>query len=133
MNDYGIRISFDGKDVKTCSDLDTVVNSKYSNLKGSITGKGNSNVNGTVTVTIAHGLGYIPMLRVISNLGSQVGTTPYYQVPMDNSGTAADNYVACRADANNCYIDFTWNDFISGTTTVYSYAYWIFIDKGNLN
>ena len=68
--DFGFRISRDGIDVKTGADKDMVVTSKYSTLKGTISGSGSlsvpqSNKNGDITsintgtdflTSVAHGL-----------------------------------------------------------------------------
>lgn len=131
MSDYGLRISYDGNDVKTCSDLDCVVTSKYSNLKGSISGKGTKSVpSGTTgTVTISHNLGYIPSFRVLADPGLGV----YAKTPYVDSTAFTTLYIITRADSTNAYIDITWDDTVGGSTLVVPYAYFIFIDKGNLN
>jgi len=68
--DYGFKISRDGVDVKTGADVDMVITSKYSTLKGSLSGSGSISVpqttkNGTITAintgtefftSVAHGL-----------------------------------------------------------------------------
>lgn len=58
-NDYGIRISKDGFDVKTANILQQTFNSEKNCLK--ISAEGTSSYTGTGgSITIAHGLGYIP-------------------------------------------------------------------------
>jgi hypothetical protein len=50
---YGIKISQEGFDVKTCSDKDLVMSSKLNLLKTKMTGVTSSSV--------AHGLSYVPV------------------------------------------------------------------------
>jgi len=71
MGDYGMRISQDSKDVKTCTDLECIFTSKYSLAKGGICGIGNitavaPDVDETAegTLEITHSLGYIPVIRI---------------------------------------------------------------------
>lgn len=51
--DYGIKVSQDGFDVKTCDKKDLVMTSELNLLKTKATG--------TTSVSIAHGLAYIPI------------------------------------------------------------------------
>ena len=53
MVDYGIKISQDGFDVKTCADKDLVMSSKFNALKTKATGSS--------SVAVAHGLSYTPI------------------------------------------------------------------------
>lgn len=71
MGDYGFRISEDGQDVKTCTDLQCVFTSKYSFAKGSVFGTGNitataPGVGDTAegTLDINHNLEFIPVVRI---------------------------------------------------------------------
>lgn len=130
MGDYGIRISIPGQDVKTCSDLDTVVNSKYANLKGTLSGGGTKSVphNTVQTVTIAHNLGFIPFVSAFVDIGTGSFTTiPTYLI----SGVDQQTFWV-KADDTNVYIKF-WqgNDFED--TYSYDYKYFIYTDEGNLN
>ena len=129
MGDYGLRISQTG-DVKTVSDLDCAVTSKYSNLKGSLSGSGLKSIphNTIQTVTIAHGLGYIPFVRVFIDVAQDGNfvTAPIFLLSMIDQQSY---WVA--TDSTNVYIKF-WqgNDF--GDTYTVDYKYFIFIDKGKL-
>lgn len=131
MSDYGFRISQNGQDVKTCSDLQTVVNSKYAFLKGTISGNGTVNVpSGTVnTITIAHNLGYIPFGRAMVD-ASNSGV--YYKLPYINDTMNVTQEITDRSDASNYYIDFNWTDYIGSSTGVFPYKYFVFIDKGKI-
>lgn len=51
--DYGIKISQDGFDVKTCDDKDLIMTSKLNLLKTKATG--------VTSVAVAHGLDYTPI------------------------------------------------------------------------
>jgi hypothetical protein len=130
MGDYGFRISVDGKDVKTCDDLDTVVNSKYSNLKGSLSGIGSVSVPNTTltTVTIAHNLGYIPFATVLSD---RVDTGEFNQSPEEILFFSLDYWlIKHRCDDTNLYIEIFKDD--SNRTITVPYKYYIYLDKGNI-
>ena len=135
MADYGFRISIDGTDAKTCSDLDTVVNSKYSTLKGNLSVIGSKNVpEGTdQIVTIAHGLGYIPFVRLFSNMAGQMTAGDYYDSPVF-FGDGFGYFVSCtaRADATNVYLVFQYYNYGLGGSITYNYKCFISIDKGKL-
>tara|TARA_Y100000310_G_C20630674_1_gene788466 strand:- start:287 stop:601 length:315 start_codon:yes stop_codon:yes gene_type:complete len=55
VNDWGIKISEEGFDVKTAADEDLVMSSSFDMLKTSATG------SATGATTVAHGLAYIPI------------------------------------------------------------------------
>lgn len=60
--DYGIKTSKDGFDVLTANILQQSFNSEKNCLK--IASEGNSSINGNGTITLAHGLSYIPASMV---------------------------------------------------------------------
>jgi hypothetical protein len=111
MSDYGIRISATGIDVKTGADKDMIVTSKCSMLKGSISGSGTVSVvrdSTTTTVTIAHGLGYIPMVTAYWNdRDFDIYDSGFY-FPMPTYLNAINFRV--RADSTNIYLDFSINE-----------------------
>ena len=133
MSDLGIRISQEGIDVKTGTDKEMVLTSKYSIFKGSIQGTGTTSVarDGTpTTVTIAHGLGYIPMVQAFCKDLDDVTAAPNVYLPLPVVGLYDDgegafyqwNYIV-KADSTNIYLVFTFEDLIttfgnnsSGTT-----------------
>ncbi len=131
MGDYGFRISKTGQDVKTCTDLNTVVTSKYACLKGSVSGSGSTTVTSpnTNTITIAHNLGYIPLARVyvdIDNAGE------YSELPLMGRITVLEWYqIYCYCDATNLYILFSYDDTATGAHT-FPYKYYIYKDKGKI-
>jgi hypothetical protein len=55
MGNWGIKVSQDGFDVKTCDDKDLVMSSKFELLRTKATG------TVLVTTDIPHGLSYIPI------------------------------------------------------------------------
>lgn len=111
MSNLGIRISQEGVDAKTGADKDMVLTSKYSIFKGSIQGSGTVEVprDGTpTTVTVAHGLGYAPMVQAFFNDADAILFTSgrYYAVPaVYFDGTTQVNVVA-SSDSTNIYITF---------------------------
>ena len=130
MGNHGVRISIAGQDVKTCNDLDTIVNSKYANLKGSLSATSSVSVaNATLTtVTVAHNLGYIPFATVLVDRDDNGS---YYQSPEEIVFPSLDYWsVRHRCDDTNLYIEI-FKDDGAGTITV-PYKYYIFVDEGNL-
>lgn len=136
MADYGMKISRIGIDVKTGNDRDMVFTSKYSCLKGNISGSGSIVVpnDGTVkTVTVAHSLSYIPMVQGYfseNNVNFQV--LPYFNL-LSGGGLLTQYHHNIQADSTNVYLKFQITELLGGATnyTVY-YKYFIFIDKGDL-
>lgn len=129
MGNYGIRISVEGQDVKSCSDLDTIVNSKYANLKGTLSGYGTATVgvDGTTDITVTHSLGYIPFATV------------YSKIPLDNrfwvNPTFADGAlygIASYHWATTTTLVMRFQQ-IGGVGNInFNYKYFIYLDKGKL-
>lgn len=130
MSDYGFRISKNGVDVKTGSDKDMVLTSKYSTLKGNINGSGTAafTEGSEHTVTIAHGLGYIPSVFFLVEM---YGGGEYYPTPLFDSGGLYTEYYYAYADATNVYLKF-FADYYGSSTVYISYSYKIKIDKGKV-
>lgn len=128
--DYGLRISNVG-DVKTASDLDCSITSKYANLKGILSGNGSIYVpSGTLqTVTINHGLGYIPFARLFIDLNRDGN---YQEIPTFDTGSIYTYWeFYSRCDSSNTYLDFIWgSDF--GDNNTFNYKYSIYLDKGKI-
>lgn len=137
MSDYGIRISADGIDVKTGSDKDMVLTSKYPLLKGSISGSGVVSVPRTgvrTNVSIAHGLSNIPMVSGSWNDrdGDEFDPTMYYLLPTYYI-SFFELAFSIKSDATNVVLSFSIDDFGSGGAAVdIRYTYEIYIDKGKL-
>lgn len=111
MSSLGMRISQEGVDVKTGTNAQMVLTSLYSILKGSIQGTGSTSVerDGTPTViTVAHGLGYIPMVQAMFSDPDGVywNTTNYLLAPVYSFDGATEFLVRVTADTTNIYITF---------------------------
>lgn len=130
MADYGFRISHTGKDVKTCADEDCVITSKYSELKGVLSGSGSQSIphNTVRTVTIAHGLGYIPFVTAYIDY-SQDGNFSIMPIYLLSFVDQSSFWV--KADSTNVYIKF-WQGNNFGDTYTVNYKYFIYLDKGKL-
>lgn len=136
MSDYGIRVSIAGEDVKTCSDIDCSMTSKFPFLKGSTASTGTKVINegSQGTVTIAHGLGYIPFVRLLTDMAGELEADTYYDSPLYyTDGFGFTVYALSRADSTNVYLDFGYYSGGIGGSTTFSYKCFIFLDKGNLN
>ena len=129
MGSYGIRVSIAGQDVKTCSDLDTIVNSKYANLKGSLSGSGSETVltSATKIITINHGLDNIPFCQMFVKSPFD---TSYFQAPLLADGPDGNIVAKHKFTSTQLIITFINNTLSSRT---FDYKYFIYLDKGNLN
>lgn len=137
MGDWGIRISKDSVSVDSGDDKDMVLTSKYPNLKGSIAGTGSVSCPQSgvwTTVTINHGLGYIPMVQAFAKDRDSDYFSPYYW-PMGFVDYVFGTEIIWRAtaDSNNIYLEFWYDDFgFGGPNVDIVYFYTIFIDKGKI-
>jgi hypothetical protein len=132
MGDHGLRISEEGVDVKTGTDLETLLTSKYAFFKGStiVTGSEELVNADNVTVTIAHNLGYIPFYQArCEGFYSGFINAPGSQYQLGSGGLGMK--VTTTADTTNIYLNiFQYDsDFgpLAGTNT-YSYAVFIYKD-----
>lgn len=133
MSDYGISISHLGKDVKNCSEIDMVLTSSRALLKGTLSGSGSTTVvdGGVNTITIAHGLGYIPTVQAFGFDNSGYLIQLYFQMPVYDIGDWELAWTA-EADATNVYLKFNWTDFLGSGSINVLYKYFIYLDKGKL-
>jgi len=138
MKNYGLRISKDEYNVKTCDDIDCVITSKYSNLKGIFSGAGSINVphNTTQTVTINHNLGYPVIVRMFLALPIYIDPDfyeVYQEIPIYDTGSVWTFWeFDAYSDSDNTYLDFYWADGLGGSSNTFDYKYLIFIDKAKL-
>ncbi|MCX6822322.1 MAG: hypothetical protein NTW30_06115 [Candidatus Aenigmarchaeota archaeon] len=137
MSDWGIRISASGVDVKSGTDKEMVLTSKYSMLKGANPVSGTISVPQTATtttVTVAHGLGYIPMVQAYWNDVNGIIFAPGDFYPMPAYGILAQEIAFnVKADSTNIYLQFYIDDFGGGGSNItMKYVYYLFIDKGKL-
>ena len=111
MSDLGMRISQTGVDVKTGTNAEMILTSKYSMLKGSIQGTGSVSVvrDGTpMIVTIPHGLGYIPMVQALFSDRNQKywNTANYILFPVYDFDGVTEFFCSATADTTNVYLKF---------------------------
>lgn len=138
MSDYGIKISLPGKDISSTDPNDFVLNSKYSAVK--IVQQPDTyetvvvNAGSNVTVTIAHNLGFTPLVMVyweptinsghwymgVSKPAPDESTT--HQVSLE-----AEYETKTYVDDTNLYIYFKNT---KGTNETVKYFYFIFGDNG---
>lgn len=116
MTSLGMRISQDGVDVKTGSDEEMILTSKYSMLKGSTAGTGTVVVprdDSTTTVTIQHGLGYIPMVQALFSDRNMAywNTDNYILFPVYDTDGSTEFFCSATADSTNVYLNFGVSDF----------------------
>ena len=136
MANYGFRISKDGKDVKTDDDVDMVVTSKYPNLKGVLTGSGTVSFSDTIfretkTITIAHGLGYMPTARVSVHAVEAISSGKYVETPYIFGFFDRYYIYKHKMDSTNLTITLERQNDSGGALTV-AYKYFIYLDKGKL-
>lgn len=115
MSNLGIRISQEDVDVKTGSDKEMVLTSKYSIFKGATFGSGTVSVerDGTdAVVTIPHGLGYIPMVDATWNDADGIIFDPdqHYKMPSYSNFGTLELFFRTSADATNVYLIFSVQD-----------------------
>lgn len=131
MGDYGFRISQEEKDVKDCTDLETVVTSKYPLLKGGSSGTGSieldPNKPDEMTVTINHNLGYIPYAQCFC------AWFDYDEFPVFDFVTEVYSFGADYSlDSNNLYLNFMWYDWEVGDIITVDYAWFIYNEQINI-
>lgn len=138
MGDHGFRISKSGIDVLSGDDKDMVLTSKQSVFKGGLSGSGATTVqtDGTARIiTIAHGLGYIPMVEAFwADANGIYFNTRYYQIPTHFFPDPL-VFVLAYSDSTNVYLEFSLQDLTpvgAPANITVDYQYFIFIDKGKL-
>lgn len=113
MANYGIKVSYPGKNVLTCEPYDLVFSSQYPTFNRHTYGSGTITHSGGRTHTIPHGLGYVPMFEVQAQIYGIYGNTKYYTLPYVDGNNAAQCYA--YADATNLYVrvkdDFAYSIF----------------------
>lgn len=112
VNDFGIRISRFGFDVKDTADFQTILNSSWPVLKVEYAASVTFTCNGSANTTIyTHNLGYAPVFQVFS-LRDQL---QYGFVP---GGAGYDAMGITGSDSSKIYANWP-----AGTYTVYLYVY----------
>lgn len=131
MGDYGIRISQEGHDVKTCDDKHCVLTSKYPVLKGFITGSGTKTVphDDIKRTTIYHNLGYIPFVTMFIDENQ---TGDYILCPVYTVTGLSQSAYWCKAKSDRIELKF-WQGNEDEDTIKVDYKYFIYLDKGKLS
>jgi hypothetical protein len=129
MGNYGLRVSQEGQDVKSCGDEKTGLNSKYPMLKQALTGSGSVAVDDDlVNVDVSHGLGYTPFAIIFFKLASDPDGA-YQNDPWEDFNYD-DNLVHVWHYCTSSILKM-WFQVDFGADTFY-YKYYIFLDKGKL-
>lgn len=133
--DYGFRISEEGKDVKTCTDLECVFTSKYSLAKGGLSGNGNISATAAAddtavgTFDITHNLGYIPVVRIFT-----VADGEFYEIPETEWGAGVFIFDVYYEHISVNLIRVTASLWVSGEVPVLDLdlTYYISFEKVNI-
>lgn len=135
MNDFGIKISQPGYDVKTAAKENLVFTSKYDMLKLFTSGSGSQSVpaadvptltSGTATVEITHSLGYKPAFMVFcsSIWRTSDKLSPYAYKSIGSISPDGGQYAV---DTTKLYIHL-YNGDPGGARTIY-YRYHIYYNE----
>jgi len=135
MNDYGIKVSQSGYDVKVANKENLVFSSQYDTLKLFKSGNGSQEVpaadidtltSGTATVTVAHDLGYKPVFMVFctSIWRDDTKFSPYAYKGIGAISPDGGQYAV---DTANLYIHL-YNGDPDGARTIY-YRYHIYYNE----
>jgi hypothetical protein len=95
MEDYGIKVSKEGYDVRTCSDDQLVMSSTFNLLKTKATGVK------TPAGDIAHGLSYVPIFFTTRPFATSGG---HYSLIGDDFSTCDATNLTTLADNTRYYI-----------------------------
>jgi len=136
MGSWGFRISEENVKVKTGDDVDMIVTSKYANLKGVISGNGSITFPASLSiqstsVTIAHGLEYMPTARVSVHAIEAIASGEYVETPYIYGFFDRFYVYEHKLDATNLTISFKRQNDANVALTV-AYKYFIYLDKGKV-
>lgn len=118
MGDYGIKVTRTGKEVWSNDFRDLLLHSNYSMFKYHMEETETMTINAgdtSKTITIAHGLGYVPAFIVYSGDGT-------YNTMLPNRRsfyTGEDEHIFATADSTNIYIK--WKSNIPYLRTTYNW------------
>ena len=124
--DYGFKISRPGQDVKTASDVNLLMTSKFKNFTVSTFGTGNvsiANGNYHSDTNVAHGLGYTPAFLVYGKDSSESGYKRIAYTP--NIFSLSDYQLFCWADGTNLTL-YAEYPFGAPANKTYNFKYYIF-------
>lgn len=134
--DFGIKVSRQGVDVRTAEDIDLVMSSAFKTFK--IVARGNYTVPksggvSSVTASISHSLGYTPYVMMFATYD---GGTSYIQTPtisVDTTSGIIDLLTFCTV--NNS--DLTFNvrapssGSLFGSLVTTQFYYYLFVETAN--
>lgn len=128
MEDYGIKISKDGKSIESTDPADYIFWSKYHSR--TILIQGSTTIlcanNATTKLTITHNLGYIPQVALFSDTSGGYNM----KIPWElfNPVTGYDESVRI-VNMFTDRIEINFNRFITGASYTYTVNYLIFMEK----
>jgi len=126
MTDYGEKISRDGYDVKTATDKQLVLSSKFKTFTITLSGSSNVSISSgdyRNRVEITHGLGYIPAFSIY---GKESTESEYHKVPHTNATFSISFYfLYCWADSNKIYLEAQFGSGSPANKT-FNFKYYIF-------
>lgn len=121
-NNYGIKVSKDGFDVKTANILQQTFNSEKNSLKILSEDVSTSTASGYREVNIAHGLTFIPGFLVFY----EVDNSGYWLFDGTNEDLSGKGVVVdCRSDSTNLVVGI-----YSGSSAIVKIHYYILADPG---
>ena len=140
MGDYGIKVSLPGKDITSTEPRDYVFNSAYGSVKvvqeppNKTYEELTVNAGSNATLTVAHNLGFIPLVMVFTELTP--GSGRWYNGvalggPLDPSTgavTPANVTSGMEIDSTNVYLKYNNTGGSNLTIKIY---YFIFGDAGS--
>jgi len=109
MTDYGEKISRDGYDVKTATDKQLVLSSKFKTFTIALSGSFNITISSgdyRTRTSVAHGLGYVPAFIIEGKMSteSQYKKLPYTPAKFD----VVNPFLYCWADDTNIYVELQY-------------------------
>ena len=134
MTDYGIKVSIDGQDVKTATDSQMILTSKFPFLKAYAQGSVALSITGTGTfsTTVTHNFGYYPVF-VHYAIIDPTSTDDRYLGRFGASG--AGGSIGIDSNTTTSTLTIAWQDtsappgsFGTYTYPVYIY-YYLFYDQ----
>jgi hypothetical protein len=129
MADYGFKISISGQDVKTATNSQLILSTKFPFLKAYLQGSGSIYVpsSGTYTVTINHNLGYYP---VFVHYFSFDIFTPGKRYFGRQAAQGPTGHLSVESWVSTSQLRLAWKEigFTTHPYTIYFY-YYLFYDK----
>lgn len=120
MSDYGIKVSRDGYAATSTTPTELAFNSNINTIKVATFGTSSASINNSGTITIAHGLGYVPGYILYFEVDS--GGKLFFTESIEHL-SGKNVYVQGSVNSTNLVATIT----LSGTATVKIY-YALFVD-----